>query len=137
MGYMAIGKRVFLSGFMHSGRGLHLFRNFIHVPLLSIASLVTALQRVCLCLVNFFVRSQYFLRRAHVRVGVYRCWQCFFLCVKKKSVREKIFWVFFSFFTHKKCFSRTNFIKISRTVRRFHGHFVNFFHAWAVFCFTG
>ena len=61
----------------------------------------------------------------------------FFLCVKKKSVREKIFWVFLSFFTHKKCFSRTNFIKISRTVRRFHGHFVKFFHAWAVFCFTG
>ena len=61
----------------------------------------------------------------------------FFFVREKKSVREKIFWVFLSFFTHKKCFSRTNFIKISRTVRRFHGHFVKFFHAWAVFCFTG
>ena len=57
----------------------------------------------------------------------------FFFCAwKKKCVKR-----FFEFLTHKKCFSRTNFIQFSRTVRRFHGHFVKIFYAWAVFCFTG
>ena len=63
--------------------------------------------------------------------------QCFFLCVKKKVCVKRFFGFFWRFFTHKKCFSRTKFIKFSRTLRRLHRHFVKIFHGWAVFCFTG
>ena len=59
-----------------------------------------------------------------------------FFVREKKVCVKRVFGFFLSFFTHKKWFSRTNFIQISRTVRPFHGHFVKNFHVWAIFCFT-
>ena len=60
----------------------------------------------------------------------------FFSTWKKKVCVKRVFGFFLSFFTHKKWFSRTNFLEISRTVRHFHGHFSKNFHVWAIFGFT-
>ena len=60
--------------------------------------------------------------------------QCFFFCTWQKKVCVKRFFeIYFSFFTYKKWFSRTKFIKLSRTVRSFHGHFKKKFHVWIDF----